>query len=160
MKLTTRGRYAVAAMLDLALHHDARPVAMADIARRNRISPAYLEQLLGRLRRQGLVESTRGPGGGYRLARPADEITVAGVIVAVNESVDATRCGGARDCHDGGRCLTHDLWEDLTRHIQDFLESVTLAELCARATQRKAHTGSSTAVPLRPMPQFAAAAMK
>jgi Rrf2 family transcriptional regulator, iron-sulfur cluster assembly transcription factor len=137
MKLTTRGRYAVTAMLDLALHDGAGPVALSDIARRNRISPAYLEQLLAGLRRSGLIESARGPGGGYRLARPADEITVARVIAAVNETVDATRCGGARDCHDGGRCLTHDLWEDLTHHIRDFLEAVTLAELCARNAKRK-----------------------
>lgn len=148
MKLTTRGRYAVTAMLDLALHDGTGPVAMADIARRNRISPAYLEQLLAGLRRDGLVESARGPGGGYRLARPADEITVARVIAAVNETVDATRCGGTRDCHDGGRCLTHDLWQDLTQHIHDFLEAVTLAELCARNAKRKT---AANVLPLRRM---------
>jgi Rrf2 family iron-sulfur cluster assembly transcriptional regulator len=148
VKLTTRGRYAVTAMLDLALHQGAGPVTLADIARRNRISPAYLEQLLAGLRRRGLVESTRGPGGGYRLARPADEITVARVVAAVNETVEATRCGGARDCHDGERCLTHDLWEDLTRHIQDFLDSVTLAHLCARNADRKQ---APAVLPLRPM---------
>ncbi|MGH8453356.1 MAG: Rrf2 family transcriptional regulator, partial [Nevskiales bacterium] len=135
-KLTTRGRYAVTAMLDLALHDGAGPVALADIARRNRISPAYLEQLLAGLRRQGLVESTRGPGGGYRLAQTADRITVAHVIAAVNEAVDATRCGGARNCDDGGRCLTHDLWEELTEHIQDFLSSVSLGDLAERAQRR------------------------
>jgi Rrf2 family iron-sulfur cluster assembly transcriptional regulator len=148
MKLTTRGRYAVTAMLDLALHDGAGPVVLADIARRNRISPAYLEQLLAGLRRSGLIESARGPGGGYRLARPADEITVAHVIAAVNEAVDATRCGGTRDCHDGGRCLTHDLWEELTDHIRSFLEGVTLAELCARNATSKAARG---VVPLRRM---------
>lgn len=150
MKLTTRGRYAVTAMLDLALHRGAGPVALADIASRNRISPAYLEQLFGGLRRQGLVEGMRGPGGGYRLARAAEEISIASVIAAVNETVDATRCGGARDCHEGGRCLTHDLWEDLTRHIQDFLDAVTLAELCARTAKRKPMAG---VMPLRRMTQ-------
>jgi Rrf2 family iron-sulfur cluster assembly transcriptional regulator len=148
VKLTTRGRYAVTAMLDLALHDEDAPVALADIARRNRISSAYLEQLFAGLRRGGLVESARGPGGGYRLARPASEITVARVIAAVNETVDATKCGGARDCHDGGRCLTHDLWEDLTHHIHDFLEAVTLAELCARDAKRKT---AASVLPLRRM---------
>ncbi|HXG27850.1 MAG TPA: Rrf2 family transcriptional regulator [Nevskiales bacterium] len=157
MKLTTRGRYAVTAMLDLTLHQNAGPVTLADVARRNRISPAYLEQLFASLRRQGLVESLRGPGGGYRLARPADEISVACVIAAVNEDVDATRCGGARDCHDGGRCLTHDLWEELTRHVRDFLESVTLAELGARHARRAAATGTQ---PLRRMPAPALASAK
>lgn len=137
MRLTTRGRYAVTAMVDLALHAGDGPVALADIAGRNRISSAYLEQLLAALRREGLVDSSRGPGGGYRLARPTQQITVASVIAAVNETVDATRCGGTRDCHDGGRCLTHDLWEDLTRHIRDFLEGVTLAELCARSSAKQ-----------------------
>jgi Rrf2 family iron-sulfur cluster assembly transcriptional regulator len=160
MKLTTRGRYAVTAMLDLALHEGKGPATLADIARRNRISPAYLEQLLAGLRRQGLVESMRGPGGGYRLSQPAENITVARVIEAVNETVDATRCGGARDCRDGGRCLTHDLWEGLTRHIQDFLESVTLAELCARAGREQAAPITATVVPLRPMPRVASATMK
>jgi Rrf2 family iron-sulfur cluster assembly transcriptional regulator len=158
MKLTTRGRYAVTAMLDLALH-EGRPVTLADVAGRNRISPAYLEQLLAGLRRQGLVESVRGPGGGYRLSQPAERITVARVIEAVNETVDATRCGGARNCHDGARCLTHDLWEDLTRHIQNFLGSVTLADLSARAARRKP-VSSAAVLPLRPMPQAASAASK
>lgn len=149
MKLTTRGRYAVTAMLDLALHQGGGPATLADIARRNRISPAYLEQLLAGLRRRGLVESVRGPGGGYRLSQPAEQITVARVIDAVNETVDATRCGGSRDCRDGGRCLTHDLWADLTRHIQDFLESVTLAQLRAGCAQRSADTRRLH--PLRPV---------
>lgn len=137
MRLTTKGRYAVTAMLDLALHDHEGPVSLGDIAARNRISPAYLEQLFASLRRNGLIESARGPGGGYRLALPAKAISVAGVIAAVNEEVDATRCGGARNCEDGGRCLTHDLWEDLTRHIHDFLEGVTLAELCERTARRR-----------------------
>ena len=136
MRLTTKGRYAVTAMLDLALHTDAGPVAMADIAARNRISPAYLEQLLATLRRKGLVESLRGPGGGYRLRAQPETITVAAVIEAMNEDVDATRCGGERNCQDGERCLTHDLWEGLTQHIQDFLESVSLGELRDRHLRR------------------------
>lgn len=146
MKLTTRGRYAVTAMLDLALQAQGPAVTLAELARRNRLSSAYLEQLLASLRRAGLVDSARGPGGGYRLARPPAEITVAQVIAMVNEDVDATRCGGARDCHDGGPCLTHDLWEDLTRHVQDFLASVTLAQLCVRHAQR---AQPSRVVPLR-----------
>jgi Rrf2 family iron-sulfur cluster assembly transcriptional regulator len=152
MKLTTRGRYAVTAMLDLSLHGDQGPVALADIAARNRISPAYLEQLFARLKQTGLVESVRGPGGGYRLAHDASVITVDAVIVAVNEDIDATRCGGARNCHDGGRCLTHEFWEDLTQHIQTFLKSVTLAELGTRvsAGQRRKAT-----LPLRRMGRVA-----
>lgn len=156
MKLTSKGRYAVTAMLDLALHGREEPVALADIARRNRISAAYLEQLLSRLRREGLVESTRGPGGGYRLALAATSISVARVITAVNEDVDATRCGGERNCHDGGRCLTHDLWEDLTTHVRDFLESVTLAELAARAKRRRQ---PAQLLPLRQIPSRAQAAV-
>lgn len=150
MRLTTRGRYAVTAMVDLALHAGCGPVALADIAQRNRISPAYLEQLLAALRREGLVDSSRGPGGGYRLARPSQQITVASVITAVSETVDATRCGGARDCLDGGRCLTHDLWEDLTQHIRGFLEGVTLAELCARS-RAKQGVPAPDIFPLRPV---------
>lgn len=148
MKLTTRGRYAVTAMLDLAMHHGHGPVALADIAQRHRISPAYLEQLLAGLRREGLVSSTRGPGGGYHLARSPEHISVACVIAAVDEPVDATRCGGTRDCHDGGRCLTHDLWEDLTRHIHNYLDAITLAGLCARA---KRPPDACSIVPLRDM---------
>jgi Rrf2 family iron-sulfur cluster assembly transcriptional regulator len=155
MKLTTKGRYAVTAMLDLALHAAKDPVTLPDIAKRNRISPAYLEQLFARLRRQGLVESLRGPGGGYRLARDPQAINVASIVAAVNEDVDATRCGGARNCHDGGRCLTHDLWEDLTQHIQDFLQSVTLAELSERATQRGQASVMPKQVPLRRISQAA-----
>lgn len=150
MKLTTRGRYAVTAMLDLAMRHGSGPVALADIARRHRISPAYLEQLLAGLRRQGLVSGTRGPGGGYCLARAPEDITVACVIAAVDETVDATRCGGARDCHDGSHCLTHDLWEDLTRHIHDYLDGITLAGLCARA---KRSSAAYSVIPLHNMAQ-------
>lgn len=156
MKLTSKGRYAVTAMLDLTLHTGDEPVALADIAKRNGISAAYLEQLLASLRRDGLVESTRGPGGGYRLAVPATDISVARVITAVHEDVDATRCGGERNCHEGGRCLTHDLWEDLTAHVRDFLESVTLAELAARARRRRQ---PAQLLPLRRMPMVRTAAL-
>ena len=132
MKLTTKGRYAVTAMLDLALHDAKGPITLAEIARRQDISLAYLEQLFAKLRRNSLVESSRGPGGGYRLKRPADEISVADVIIAVNEPVDATRCGGQENCQGELRCLTHDLWEDLNNQISVFLNGVTLGELIQR----------------------------
>lgn len=132
MKLTTKGRYAVTAMLDLAIHGEQAPVCLNEIANRQDISLAYLEQLFTRLRRQGLVDSTRGPGGGYRLARPATDISVAAVITAVGEGVDSTRCNGVRNCQRGERCLTHQLWEDLTAHVQDFLVNISLASLAAR----------------------------
>lgn len=133
MRLTTRGRYAVTAMLDLALHDRGAPVALADIAERQDISLAYLEQLFARLRRAGLVASVRGPGGGYRLALLEQDISVAAIIAAVEESLDATRCGGSGDCQSGARCLTHELWTDLSQHLDDFLGAVTLASLTARA---------------------------
>jgi Rrf2 family iron-sulfur cluster assembly transcriptional regulator len=136
MRLTTRGRYAVTAMLDLALHEAGEPVALADIAARQDISLAYLEQLFARLRRAGLVASVRGPGGGYRLAAAADAISVAAVIAAVEESLDATRCGGRGDCQDGARCLTHELWSDLSRQVEDFLGGITLGSLRARSDIR------------------------
>lgn len=132
MRLTTRGRYAVTAMLDLAIHHDSGPVALADIADRQGISLSYLEQLFGRLRKGGLVASARGPGGGYRLDRSAEDISVAAVISAVDESVDATRCGGARNCHGEARCLTHDLWEELSQEIYGFLDGISLGDLVRR----------------------------
>lgn len=132
MRLTTKGRYAVTAMLDLALHHDGGPVTLSDIAQRQGISLSYLEQLFALLRRRGLVSSTRGPGGGYRLGRTADEIAVADVIAAVDESVDATRCGGKENCQGAERCLTHDLWQDLSRQIYDFLSDIDLAQLVER----------------------------
>lgn len=135
MRLTTRGRYAVTAMLDLALHGADATVALADVAERQELSLTYLEQLFNRLRRASLVSSARGPGGGYRLARPAEEISVADVIAAVDESVDATRCGGARNCHGRQRCLTHDLWESLSHEIEGFLSRITLATLVAKAPE-------------------------
>ncbi len=129
MKLTTRGRYAVTAMLDLALYENQGPISLADISGRQEISLSYLEQLFSRLRRSGLVESTRGPGGGYRIAQPLAEVSVANIVRAVNESVDTTQCGGQKNCHNHGRCLTHDLWEGLSEQIESFLSGVSLQDL-------------------------------
>ena len=129
MRLTTRGRYAVTAMLDLALHYQSGPVSLSEIAERQGISQSYLEQLFSRLRKRGLVDATRGPGGGYRLLKSSDDISVADVIDAVDETVDATRCGGQQNCQGKKRCLTHDLWADLSTQIRDFLGNISLNEL-------------------------------
>lgn len=138
MRLTTKGRYAVTAMLDLALNANDGPVSLADISRRQEISLSYLEQLFSRLRRNDLVSSVRGPGGGYRLAREKEAISVAEVIDAVNESIDATRCKGQGDCQlDGTTCLTHHLWCRLSEQIHDFLSAITLAELVHEAEQKQ-----------------------
>lgn len=137
MKLTTKGRYAVTAMLDLALNNDSGPVTLADISARQGISLSYLEQLFSRLRKKGLVVSTRGPGGGYNLARAATSVAVGEVVDAVDEPVDATRCGGAGNCQNQQRCLTHDLWTELSEQIRDFLMRVTLGELMERDTVRE-----------------------
>jgi Rrf2 family iron-sulfur cluster assembly transcriptional regulator len=132
VRLTTKGRYAVTAMLDLAIHHGNGPITLADIAQRQGISLSYLEQLFSRLRKRSLVSSVRGPGGGYSLARDADAINVAEVISAVDESVDTTRCNGATNCQDNQRCLTHDLWQDLSSRIYDYLNGISLQELMNR----------------------------
>ncbi len=137
MRLTTKGRYAVTAMLDLALRQNQGPISLAEISERQGISLSYLEQLFTRLRRSELVKSTRGPGGGYTLSRPADEIAVAEVITAVDEKVDSTRCGGLGNCQDDERCLTHDLWMDLSEQIYQFLDSITLGTLVTREGVRK-----------------------
>jgi Rrf2 family iron-sulfur cluster assembly transcriptional regulator len=129
MKLTTKGRYAVNSMLDLALHNDQAPINLADISARQDISLTYLEQLFGKMRKKGLVESVRGPGGGYRLALDADEITIAHVMYAVDEPIDVTRCGGQQNCMGDVRCLTHDLWLGLNRHVSDYLNGISLGEL-------------------------------
>jgi len=129
MKLTTKGRYAVTAMLDLAIHASDKPISLADISERQVISLSYLEQLFSKLRRQGLVQSVRGPGGGYCLSRGAESIYVAQVIEAVNEAVDATGCRGTETCQAGNRCLTHDLWTDLSDQIHSFLNNISLASL-------------------------------
>ena len=129
MRLTTKGRYAVTAMLDLALHANSGPVSLAGISGRQDISLSYLEQLFAKLRRQELVTSVRGPGGGYRLSRGGGEIYVAQIIDAVNEAVDATGCGGTSDCQQGEVCLTHHLWCDLSDQIHGFLSNISLADL-------------------------------
>ncbi|WP_141440005.1 Fe-S cluster assembly transcriptional regulator IscR [Vreelandella titanicae] len=132
MRLTTKGRYAVTAMLDLALHAHNGPTSLSDISQRQELSLSYLEQLFARLRRAGLVNSVRGPGGGYLLSQPADAISVSKVIDAVNESVDATRCQGLSDCQQGDTCLTHHLWCELSVQIRHFLDDMTLAQLMLR----------------------------
>lgn len=132
MKLTTKGRYAVTAMLDLALHYDKGSVTLADIAKRQGISLSYLEQLFAKLRRSALVESVRGPGGGYNLAKLPSDISVAQIIIAINENIDATRCGGERNCQGDEPCLTHQLWEDLSHQIHEFLSGITLDDLVQR----------------------------
>jgi Rrf2 family transcriptional regulator, iron-sulfur cluster assembly transcription factor len=149
MRLTTKGRYAVTAMLDLAIHHGKGPTALADIAQRQGISLSYLEQLFAKLRRNGLVTSVRGPGGGYNLARSAGEIHVAEVIVAVDENVDTTRCGGAGNCQDGQPCLTHALWFDLSNRIQDYLETITLQDLVNRRDPAGDRTQPCTTVDIK-----------
>ncbi|RUO80321.1 Fe-S cluster assembly transcriptional regulator IscR [Idiomarina tyrosinivorans] len=129
MRLTSKGRYAVTAMLDVALNTAKGPVPLADISERQGISLSYLEQLFARLRKKGLVLSVRGPGGGYRLGSEASTISVGAVISAVDESIDATKCQGKADCQGGSRCLTHSLWEGLSDRIADFLANITLGEL-------------------------------
>jgi Rrf2 family iron-sulfur cluster assembly transcriptional regulator len=132
MRLTTRGRYAVTALLDLAFQPADQTITLAEIAARQSISVAYLEQLFSKLKRQGLVSSVRGANGGYRLARAAQDIAVLEVIEAVNESVDATRCDHKGNCQDGAMCLTHDLWQELSEHIEQYLAGITLASLIDR----------------------------
>ncbi|OGA98578.1 MAG: Fe-S cluster assembly transcriptional regulator IscR [Burkholderiales bacterium RIFCSPHIGHO2_12_FULL_69_20] len=131
MRLTTKGRFAVTAMIDLALRSNNGPVALAAISQRQQISLSYLEQLFGKLRRHELVESTRGPGGGYSLGRKSDAITVADIIVAVDEALDATNCGGKENCmgEDAGRCMTHDLWSNLNQKMIEYLDSISLKKL-------------------------------
>ncbi len=132
MRLTTKGRYAVTAMLDLALHYDDGPITLSDISQRQGISLSYLEQLFSKLRKKELVDSTRGPGGGYRLSRIAHEIAIAEVISAVDEKVDATKCGGLSNCYGETQCLTHDLWTDLSEQIFQFLSGISLGHLVDR----------------------------
>lgn len=138
MRLTTKGRYAVTAMLDLALHYDNGPITLAEISQRQGISLSYLEQLFSKLRKHELVDSTRGPGGGYRLSRNADEIAVAQVITAVDEKVESTRCGGLANCHEGNPCLTHDLWTALSEQIHGFLMSISLGQLVEKNAEKAA----------------------
>ncbi|MBI3230444.1 MAG: Fe-S cluster assembly transcriptional regulator IscR [Burkholderiales bacterium] len=141
MRLTTKGRFAVTAMIDLAMRESKGPVTLAGISQRQEISLSYLEQLFGKLRRHQIVESVRGPGGGYTLARKAEKVTVADIIIAVDEPLDATQCGGKENCHGadhqgGTRCMTHDLWTTLNAKMVDFLDSVTLQDLVDQQQQK------------------------
>jgi Rrf2 family iron-sulfur cluster assembly transcriptional regulator len=136
MRLTTKGRFAVTAMIDLAMNNASGPVTLADISERQKISLSYLEQLFGKLRRRALVTSVRGPGGGYNLANPTDEVSVADIIVAVDEPIDATQCGGKENCKDDKKCITHDLWTDLNKHIFEYLRAVMLSELVAKQIKK------------------------
>jgi Rrf2 family iron-sulfur cluster assembly transcriptional regulator len=129
MRLTTKGRFAVTAMLDLAIHENEKPVTLAGISERQSISLSYLEQLFSRLRRSGLVKSVRGPGGGYRIAKPLTEISVSAIISAVDELIDATQCGGHENCRDDRRCMTHNLWSSLNVKILEYLSGVSLNDL-------------------------------
>ena len=138
MRLTTKGRFAVTAMMDIAMRDRHGPVTLAAISQRQKISLSYLEQLFGKLRRHELVESTRGPGGGYTLARGAQEITVADIVFAVDEPLDATQCRGKENCADDQRCMTHDLWAELNRNMVDFLDSVSLRDLVEKHRAREA----------------------
>lgn len=137
MKLSTKGRYAVTAMMDLAIHDQQGPVTLADISQCQGISLSYLEQLFAKLRKYGLVEGVRGPGGGYRLGKPASMISIAEIINAVDENIDVTRCLGSKDCHGGEKCLTHQLWEDLSGRLYEFLDNLTLASFINRPEVRQ-----------------------
>jgi Rrf2 family iron-sulfur cluster assembly transcriptional regulator len=137
MRLTTKGRFAVTAMIDLAMRQHNGPVTLAGISQRQKISLSYLEQLFGKLRRHELVESTRGPGGGYTLARPMRDVSVADIIFAVDEPLDATSCGGKENCHDDGPCMTHELWSNLNKKMIEFLDGVTLQELVEQQRGRE-----------------------
>ena len=136
MRLSTKGRYAVTAMLELAVHDSRQPVTLAEISECQDISLSYLEQLFAKLRRRGLVRGVRGPGGGYRLARARDAISIADIISAVDEKVDSTTCGGRENCQKGDRCLTHELWSGLSRQIYDFLDGISLADFLDRPSVR------------------------
>lgn len=141
MRLTTKGRFAVTAMIDLALRQDKGPVTLAGISQRQEISLSYLEQLFGKLRRHEIVDSVRGPGGGYNLARKAEDVTVADIIIAVDEPLDATQCGGKASCNGadhahGTRCMTHELWSSLNAKMVEYLDSVSLKDLVDQQKQR------------------------
>jgi Rrf2 family iron-sulfur cluster assembly transcriptional regulator len=153
MRLTTKGRFAVTAMIDLAMRDGQGPVTLAEISQRQKISLSYLEQLFGKLRRQSLVNSTRGPGGGYTLARRAEEISVADIILAVDEPIDATQCGGAENCQDDQKCLTHDLWSALNAHIFEYLRHVKLSKLVNDQHERIAKARANP-VPVKDIPEL------
>ncbi len=137
MRLSTKGRYAVTAMIDLALHQNERLVSLSEISEVQNISLSYLEQLFSKLRRYEIVEGVRGPGGGYRLAREADDISVADIINAVDEKLDATRCAGHENCQGGRKCLTHELWFELSQRIYGFLHDITLADVIASSEVKR-----------------------
>lgn len=137
MRLTTKGRYAVTAMLDLALHSQDKPVTLTEIAARQTISLSYLEQLFARLRKADIVRGVRGPGGGYQLSQPPQKISIAAIIEAVNEPIDSTKCGGEANCQHESMCLTHDLWTGLSEHIYGYLASITLADLLVQGDKRR-----------------------
>ena len=159
MRLTTKGRFAVTAMIDVAMHGGKGPVTLAAVSARQRISLSYLEQLFGKLRRSGLVDSVRGPGGGYNLAKAPDTVSVAAIIRAVDEPIDATQCGGRENCHDDRRCMTHELWSSLNDHIFSFLSGVSLAQLVAQQQQKaevavlQDHRRAPADAPATPVPE-------
>lgn len=157
MRLTTKGRFAVTAMIDLALRQENGPVTLSAISQRQEISLSYLEQLFGKLRRHQIVESVRGPGGGYTLARHAGDVTVADIIIAVDEPLDATQCGGKENCHGanhehGTRCMTHDLWATLNAKMVEYLDSVSLKDLADQQRQKN----NEQNVMMMPRPHVAA----
>lgn len=146
MKLTTKGRYAVTAVLDLALHCDTGPVTLAEIAERQNLSVSYLEQLFSKLRRAGVVTAVRGPGGGYLLDSAPADINVSQIIDAVEEKVDATKCGGNEGCQKGLVCLTHTLWQDLNEQVHGFLKGITLDSLMQREGVRRVANRQDTRI--------------
>ncbi|MDD5229132.1 MAG: Rrf2 family transcriptional regulator [Methylococcales bacterium] len=137
MRLTTKGRYAVTAMLDLAFYSQDKPVTLTEIAARQTISLSYLEQLFARLRKAGIVQGVRGPGGGYQLNQDAKKISIGAIVEAVNEPLDSTKCGGEANCQHESMCLTHDLWMGLSEHIESYLTNITLADLLAKGDERR-----------------------
>jgi len=150
MRLTTKGRFAVTAMIDLGMRDQKGPVTLAGISQRQSISLSYLEQLFAKLRRHSLVESTRGPGGGYRLGKPSADISVADIIFAVDEPIDATNCAGRANCDNDHRCMTHELWTNLNRHMIDYLDSVSLADLVAQQSTNGARAAAPATVAQAP----------
>ena len=159
MRLTTKGRFAVTAMVDLALRSGDGPVTLAGISERQKISLSYLEQLFGKLRRNNLVESVRGPGGGYCLARPLEQIAVADIVRAVDESFDATQCGGRENCKNENRCMTHELWSTLNFKMYEYLSSVSLFDLVSRQMQKEGGDISVLKPARRPVPNLAGKAL-
>lgn len=155
MRLTTKGRFAVTAMVDLAMRGDQGPVTLAAISERQKISLSYLEQLFGKLRRNNIVVSVRGPGGGYRLARPAPQIPVSEIILAVDEPLDATHCSGKGDCYEGHPCITHELWLGLTQTIYNYLAKVSLQQMVDSQKKDESGTSPVTLSPKTGQPAFA-----